>query len=260
MTKARLATDRAVLRISGADHAKFLQDLVTNDLAGLEQGLVYAALLTPQGKYLFDFLLAFDGDGILIDVASDRAPALVQRLNMYKLRADVTVTATDMAVVQLWGDPPAGAMPDPRAPQLGHRMFTPDPAALTAAHDVLSDDDWTALRIAFLVPESGVELIADDSYILEAGFERLNGVDFKKGCYVGQEVTARMKHKTALKKGLVQVSVDGTAPPPGTAVLAGEKVAGTLYSTATGTGLAHLRFDRATGEMSAGDATLRMMS
>ena len=115
----------------------------------------------------------------------------------------------------------------------------------------------TALRVAHLVPETGVELVADASYILEMGFERLNGVDFRKGCYVGQEVTARMKHKTELKKGLVRVDIDGPPPVPGTEILAGDKPAGTLYTAVQGAGLAYLRFDRAGGEMRAGDARIR---
>ena len=113
-----------------------------------------------------------------------------------------------------------------------------------------------ARRIALGVPESGAELLPDDSYILEMGFERLNGVDFRKGCYVGQEVTARMKHKTDLRKGLVRVRVEGEAPPPGTEIRAGDKPAGTLHSAAGGQGLAYLRFDRATGELVAGEARI----
>ena len=118
-------------------------------------------------------------------------------------------------------------------------------------------EDYAAHRIALGVPSSGVDLISNDSYILEMGSERLNGVDFRKGCYVGQEVTARMKHKTELKKGLAQVVLDGPAEP-GTEILAGEKVAGDLRSVSAGQGLAYLRFDRAGGEMRAGDAVLRL--
>ena len=113
--------------------------------------------------------------------------------------------------------------------------------------------DWDAIRVAACIPETGIELIPDDSYILEAGFDRLSGVDHRKGCYVGQEVTARMKHKTELRKGLVTVEVEGTAPV-GTAIMAGEREAGVLYTQAGGQGIAYLRFDRAGGEMQAGDA------
>jgi len=238
---------RIVLAVGGADRVEFLQGLVTNDVAKLSEGLVYAALLTPQGKYLADFFLKAEGDQILVDVDAELAPSLVKRLSMYKLRADVTLTETELAVHRGTGDAPDGALPDPRSSALGWRHYAPEPTT--------DAEDWTALRVAHAVPETGIELVPNETYILEAGFERLNGVDFRKGCYVGQEVTARMKHKTELKKGLVQVEVAGAAPA-GTAVMAGGKAAGTLYSQAGGRGLAHLRFDRATGEMTAGDATV----
>lgn len=244
---------RAVLRITGADARPLLQDLVTNNLDHVAPGaLVYAALLTPQGKYLFDFLVTEDEDGLLMDVAADRAPALAQRLSMYRLRRDMEITATDLSVTLVWGDgaPPEGALPDPRDPSLGWRLYGD---AVEATADRAAYD---AMRVARLVPETGAELLPDETYILEAGFERLNGVDFRKGCYVGQEVTARMKHKTVLKKGLARVSVTGDAAP-GSDIEADGKPAGRLHTVAGGEALAHLRFDRAGGEMQAGDATLR---
>lgn len=240
------ATDRKVLHLSGSDCAHFLQDLVSNDIA--RDGLAYAALLSPQGKYLFDFFVWSEGEDWFLDVAAARAPALAQRLTMYKLRADVTISASELRVYQVWDD--TLGMADPRHPALGRRVYTTD------ALEVADGPDWTALRVEHVVPETGIELIADDSYILEMGFERLNGVDFKKGCYVGQEVTARMKHKTELRKGLAKVRVDGPVPEIGTVIEAGGKEAGRLYSSADGHGLAYLRFDRATGEMQAGAARL----
>ena len=256
MTQALHLADRAVLRISGADVRDFLQGLVTNDVRRLDQGPVYAALLSPQGKYLFDFFLVPDGEDVLLDVKADRAAALAQRLAMYRLRAKVAVDPTDLAVVAGTGAPPAGAFADPRDPALGWRAVTADPAGLLAGLDALDPDALAALRIERLVPETGIELVPDDSYILEMGFERLNGVDFRKGCYVGQEVTARMKHKTELRKGLARVRVEGAAPPPGTEILAGGRPAGTLLSSAGGQALAYLRFDRAGGALTAGDARL----
>lgn len=244
---ADLIEDRQVVRITGADREGFLQGLVTNDVTGLAR-LTYAALLTPQGKYLADFFLLPSEGAILLDVQADLAPGLMQRLAMYKLRSDVQLEAVDMPVYRGTGDAPEGAWPDPRDPSLGWRVYGP----LAAAP---SDTDWDALRVAALVPESGVELIPNDSYILEAGFERLSGVDFKKGCYVGQEVTARMKHKTELRKGLARVAVEGAAPS-GTEILAGDRAAGTLYTQAQGQGIAYLRFDRAGADMTAGDATV----
>ena len=243
-------SDRRILKISGSDRVEFLQNLVTNDVGKLSDGLVYAALLTPQGKYLADFFLVPADDAILLDVSSELAQSLGQRLMMYRLRADVTIEATDISVARGLGTAPEGAFVDPRNPDLGWRAYDGRQS---------EDHDWDAVRVTAGVPESGVELLPNDSYPLEMGFERLNGVDFKKGCYVGQEVTARMKHKTELKKGLARVAVSGTALP-GTPILTADgKVAGTLFTQAGGEALAWLRFDRAGSEMTAGDAVISML-
>jgi tRNA-modifying protein YgfZ len=249
------ATDRAVLRLSGPGSRPFLQGVVTNDVHGLDRGPVYAGLLTPQGKYLFDFLLIPEGGDILIDVKAESAAALATRLDLYKLRARVTVERCELGVIVGLGDPaPDGAVDDPRERALGWRLYTRDPVAALAGLAPLDPAEWQALRVRHAVPESGIELVSDETYILEAGFERLAGVDFKKGCYVGQEVTARMKHKTEMRKGLVPVRVEGEPPPPGTEIIAAGRSAGVLYSVADGIGLAHLRFDRASGPMVAGSA------
>ena len=240
---------RKVLQITGPEARDFLQGLVTNDVAGLDHGPVYAALLTPQGKYLADFILVPGLDGaIWLDVDEGLADLVAQRLAMYKLRAKAEIGETGLRVRRGTGPAPAGALPDPRHPALGWRLYG----------DTEGDDgtDWDAVRVAHCIPETGIEL-TPDTFILEAGFERLHGVDFRKGCYVGQEVTARMKHKTELKKGLVTAAVEGSAPV-GTPVMAGEKQAGTLFTQADGRGIAYLRHDRATGEMRAGDATVRL--
>ena len=241
---------RRVLRITGRDRIEFLQNLVTNDVAGAADGIVWAALLTPQGKYLADFFLVGDGEAILLDVAEGLAAGLLQRLNMYKLRADVAIEATDIVVSQGLGDAPEGAFADPRHASLGWRAYDGRAGDMT---------DWTARRVAAGVPESGIELIPNDSYPLEVGFEAFNGVDFKKGCYVGQEVTARMKHKTELRKGLVQVHVEGQAPV-GTEIenRKGAKI-GTLYSQANGLGLAYVRRDRVDDGMTAGGAKVKLV-
>lgn len=239
---------RTLIQISGSDSFDFLQNLVSNDVSGARTGLIYTALLTPQGKYLADFFLTMQGDAFLLDVAATLAPGLAQRLNMYKLRADVTLSESPLKVSRGTGPAPDGALPDPRHPDLGWRLYAPD---------ALPDDgtDWDALRVAHVIPETGIELIPNETYLLEVGFEGLNGLDFKKGCYVGQEVVARMKHKTELRKGLVQVDITGTAPV-GTEITADGKPAGTLYTRSGGHALAYLRFDRARGPMTAGDATL----
>jgi len=245
------AGDRTVLAIGGSDRTEFLQGLVSNDVAGLAEGPVYAALLTPQGKYLADFLLVADGARILLDVATPLAPALTKRLALYRLRADVTIEETGLTVRRGLGDPPPGAVADPRHPALGWRAYGDGdggggPAAV----------DWDAIRVAHCIPESGVELIPEDSYILECGFERLHGVSHRKSWYVGQEVTARMKHKTELRKGLVTVGVAGPAAP-GTEITADGKPAGRLFTRADGRAIAFLRFDRARGaELRASAATV----
>lgn len=241
---------RRIYRITGKDREGFLQGLVSNDVRKLRDGPVYAALLSPQGKYLADFLLVPEGEAILLDVAAELAEGLVRRLSMYRLRADVQIAETALKVERGLGDPPPGAVADPRHPALGWRRYAETPGPEAAV-------DWDAIRVEHMIPATGIELVPEETYILEAGFERLNGVDFRKGCYVGQEVTARMKHKTELRKGLARVRIEGAAPP-GTPILAGEKEAGVLYTSAGGRALAHLRFDRAEGEMRAGAARVAL--
>ncbi|WP_171098205.1 folate-binding protein YgfZ [Ruegeria sp. HKCCD7255] len=242
--------NRRIFRLSGADTDSFLQGLITNDIEGLADGLVYAALLTPQGKYLADFFLKRDGDAVLLDVAETLADGLHKRLTMYKLRADVTIEPSGLNLQRGTGPAPAGALPDPRHKDMGWRAYT----EAAEAHD---GTDWDAIRVRHGIPETNIEL-TPDSYILESGFEDFNGVDFKKGCYVGQEVTARMKHKTELRKGLRVVEISGAAPA-GTQITTDGKPVGTLFTQSGGKAIAYLRFDRAGGEMQAADATLRLV-
>ncbi|MEP1765256.1 MAG: folate-binding protein [Sulfitobacter sp.] len=242
------APNRKILRLSGKDSHDFMQGLITNDIKRLTDGLVYAAILTPQGKYIADFFLAADGDDILLDADASQAAMLTQRLSMYKLRADVTITPTDLQLHRGTGDIPQDGHADPRHNALGWRAYRD-----TAQQD--DTTDWSALYVAHMIPTAGVEL-TPDSFILELGFEQLNGVDFRKGCYVGQEVTARMKHKTELRKGLAKVEITGTAPQ-GTPITADGKPVGTLLTQSGANALAYLRYDRATDVMQAGDATLK---
>ena len=254
---------RALIAVGGGDRVAFLQGLVTNDVARVAPArAVYAALLTPQGKYLFDFFLLDGGDGaVLIDVARNQAQALGLRLKMYCLRRDAEISVrNDLQVALVWGAGPdapglGGAMvvADPRAAQLGWRAYASDAGAALAGVTTGTQAEYDALRIAALVPETGVELQSEQTFILEAGFERLDGVDFRKGCYVGQEVTARMKHKTELRKGLVAVRLEGAAEP-GTPVTRDGKAVGTLFTSDGARALAHLRLDRAGPGMEAGAA------
>lgn len=223
-----MSQHRTVLALTGADTHHFLEGLITNHF-GPESALTYAALLSPQGKFIADFFLTNQDGGVLIDVATSHAPTLFQRLSMYKLRADVQISESPLHVHLGTGEA------DPRHPALPARAY------LARAQD--PQPDLSEICVTHVIPRTGIEL-TPDSYILEMGFERLNGVDFKKGCYVGQEINARMKHKTELKKGLIQVSHDGTAKPD-TPITSNGKPAGQLHSVWGNLGLAYLRFDRA---------------
>lgn len=245
------ARDRRLVTVEGANALPFLQGLVTNDVLKLSKGpgIVWAALLTPQGKYLADFFVVQLPDGpLLLDLPETLADATLKRLNLYRLRADVRLVPSTLRVQRGLGDAPPDALPDPRHPALGWRAYGPEQGTPPQI-------DWDAIRVEHLIPETGRELLVDDSYILEHGFERLHGVDFRKGCYVGQEVTARMKHKTELRKGLARVRVTGPADY-GTEITADGKPVGTLLTRAGDRALAYLRLDRATGPMQAGDATV----
>ncbi len=239
---------RSILEITGPDKQDFLQGLITNDIRKLDQGMVYAAMLTPQGKYLADFFLVRAGDAVLLDVDNALAPSLMQRLNMYRLRADVAIREGDLYVHRGTGDVPADGFADPRHADMGWRAYRDIPQ---------TDDtvDWTARRVQHVIPDTGQEL-GPDSFILEMGFERLNGVDFRKGCYVGQEVTARMKHKTELRKGLAQVHLEGVSGP-GTQITRDGKAVGVLHSRSGDMAIAYLRFDRVGDGMMAGDAKVK---
>ena len=242
---------RKLLEISGTDRRDFMQGLITNNIDRLANGLLYAALLTPQGKFLTDFFLFERGQTIIIDAPAITADALIARLNMFKLRADVAIAPADIQIFRGTGPLPDNAMADPRHAALGWRQYGEE----------TGDDgsDWDAIRVAHCIPETGIELIPNASFILETGFERLNGVDFKKGCYVGQEVVARMKHKTTLRKGLLTVSIKGHAPV-GTPITVNGKPVGTIFTQSGGHAIAYLRFDRAKGEMLAGQATVTVTS
>jgi len=248
-TSGLAAADRAVLRVGGAGAREFLQGLVTNDVRRLEVGgAAYAALLSPQGKYLFDFFLVADGpEDALVDVKADRAAALAQRLAMYRLRAPVTIAPAGLEVALGLGPAPEGprVAADPRDPALGWRAYVPDAGAFVRGMVALEPAVLTALRVERGVPETGVELIPDDSYILEMGFERLNGVDFRKGCYVGQEVVSRMEHRgTARTRTLILKTRNGFGLVGGLEVRAGEQLIGRAGECYGSTLLAQIRTDK----------------
>ncbi|ABL68843.1 CAF17-like 4Fe-4S cluster assembly/insertion protein YgfZ [Paracoccus denitrificans] len=235
---------RRILAVSGEDRVEFLQGLVTNKV-GPEP--CWAALLTPQGKYLADFLIVPDGERLLVDVDARLEGDLMRRLSMYKLRSKVALEPTDLTVARGTGPAPEGAIMDPRHDALGWRLYGGE-----------GDDgsDWDAIRVAHCIPETLVELIPNETFILEAGFERLHGVDFRKGCYVGQEVTARMKHKTELRKGLVTVGIEGAAPVGTPILMADGREVGTLFTQSGDRAIAYMRFDRMGEGLVAGDARI----
>ncbi|MEQ1714714.1 MAG: folate-binding protein [Hyphomicrobium sp.] len=256
---ARLA-DRGVVSVTGPDAAKLLQGLVTNDVAHLPAGqAAHAALLSAQGKILFDFIAVRSTDGYLLDVARDKAADLVKRLTMYKLRANVTIkdASDEYAVLALWGDNHASSgetsgtvsFIDPRASALGRRIlaetaFAADIASATNGSDT-DAAAYHAHRIEVGVPEGGKDYDFGDAYPHEANFDLFNGVSFAKGCYVGQEIVARMQHKTVVRKRVVRVTGDRKLPSDRPEILAGDVVIGKLGSVSVAHGLALLRLDRA---------------
>jgi folate-binding protein YgfZ len=250
---AALLSDRAVVRVSGPAAGSFLQGLVTNDIDKAKPGgAVHAGLLTPQGKVLFDFFVVPAGDGFLLELAKAKADNLVQRLGFYKLRAQVDI-ANDpsFAVAATWGALPrlpdgAFSYADPRLPALGHRILLP---AGTSRGDLgctlAAEDQYHARRIELGVPEGGRDYAFGDTFPHEAMFDQLAGVDFNKGCFVGQEVVSRMEHRRAARKRVVGVDGEGPLPPSGADITAGGTSIGTLGSVSGGSGLALLRLDRA---------------
>jgi tRNA-modifying protein YgfZ len=259
--KAAALEDRGVLSVSGAEATVFLQGLLTNDVERLEPGEArYGALLTPQGKILFDMIVVRTPDGddpsYLIDCAAAQAADLARRLGFYRLRAKVAIAdvSADRAVAAFWGDerPSIDGLlyADPRDPRLGWRAIVPRPAAAAVGLEHLNE--YEGLRIAVGAPKGGLDFAYADAFPHDANFDRLNGVDFDKGCYVGQEVVSRMKHRGAARKRVARVKLAGPAPAPGTPVMDGELAVGALGSSSGREALAMLRIDRAEEAMAAG--------
>ncbi|MCK4277458.1 folate-binding protein YgfZ [Methyloceanibacter sp.] len=248
--QAALLLDRGALRVTGADAAKFLQGIITSDLDKTEDGgAVHAALLTPQGKILFDFFVVADDGGFLIEAAKDTLPELSTRLGFYRLRAAVEIAEVpDLQVAAVWdgtADLPEGAtsFADPRLAALGTRILLPKGSTIGGC-DESGAGAYHAHRIRLGVPEGGRDFALGDSFPHEALFDQLNGVDFEKGCFVGQEVVSRMQHRGTTRKRVVPV--EGDAPlESGTEVRAGDLPIGRIGSVDGQFGLALLRLDRA---------------
>lgn len=269
---------RGVLEVAGADRVAFLQGLVSNDVARAAAGApVYSALLTAQGKYLHDFFVVALGEALYLDGERSRLGDLQRRLSLYRLRSKVTLTdaSAKFIAAAAWGygaaaklglaagaaKPFAGGViyADPRLAALGVRFLIPAghegdiAAAGFARTDAAAYDRH---RLALGVPDGSRDLEIEKSILLENGFEELNGVDFAKGCYMGQELTARTKYRALIKKRLVPVKVEGPLPAPGTKVMRNGEEVGELHSGADGVALAMLKLDALAGPLSAGDAKL----
>jgi tRNA-modifying protein YgfZ len=263
-----LRPDRGVLEISGPDRVTFLQGLVSNDVRKVgPDRAIYAALLTPQGKYLHDFFLAQQGEAILLEGERARLPDLLRRLSMFKLRAKVALAEVSdrFSLAVAFGDDaadklglrkdPGSAVPfgggiayvDPRLPELGARLLLPqseDSRALDAAGFTRTEPEvYDRLRLSLGVPDGSRDLPIEKAILLEAGFDELNGVDWEKGCYMGQELTARTKYRALIKKRLMPVKVNGPLPEPGTPVKLGDQEAGEIRSGRDDCALALLRLE-----------------
>ncbi len=260
--KAALLGDRGVIRVSGEDATSFLQGLLTNDVERLKPGEArYAGLLTPQGKILFDTLVVRapteTGAAFLLDCAAEQAADLAKRLGFYKLRARVSIAdeSADHRVVAFWGAQPENApgavfYADPRDPRLGWRAILPRARAVAVGE--AHAETYEGLRIGAGVPKGGVDFVYGDAFPHDANFDLIHGVDFEKGCYVGQEVVSRMKHRGTARKRVARVKVLGEPPAPGTPVLDGELAVGTLGSSSGREALAMLRLDRVEAANAAG--------
>jgi tRNA-modifying protein YgfZ len=246
MAYAAILDDRSVIALSGGEARDFLQGLITNDMASCAPGRpIYTGLLTPQGKILFDFFVLEHDGVLLIDCAKERASDLLKRLAMYRLRAKIEIASRpQLAVAAVWGGAWTSplACADPRLPALGQRI-TANHADVTRAIAGLAPGDYELHRLSLGVPGSA-DLPPDSVLALDAGFEELNGVNFKKGCYVGQEVTARMKHRATARKRFVIAQVPGQVPPRGTPILADGMELGSLATGKGGMALALVRLDR----------------
>ncbi|MBL4789557.1 MAG: folate-binding protein YgfZ [Kordiimonadaceae bacterium] len=243
--------NRAALRLHGNDIRDFLQGLVTNDVALTAPGnAVYAAMLTPQGKFLYDMIIVADGNDLLLDVEAERSTALMQRLTMYKMRADVIITAEDASVWALWdGEAETGiSYTDPRHKALKLRVISHTPPVSTA--EKLDQTAYDKRRIRHGVPDGSLDIMAEKYFWLETNAEKLNGVSFTKGCYVGQELTARMKHRGTLKKSLTPIKLSGSASAGDKITTAEGKAAGDIRTVADGFALAYFRLEHSEADIS----------
>lgn len=258
LSLARLP-ERGVLAVSGPDRVVFLQGLVSNDVATAAPGrAVWAALLTPQGKWLADFFILAEAERLLLDCERKQVAMLLARLGRYRLRAAVALAdlSEEMLVYAAWGGAPESApgviaAPDPRLPEAGWRVLSP--VALPAN---ASFEEWDLHRLALGLPDGSRDLEPERTLLLEAGFDELNGVSWDKGCYMGQELTARTRYRGLVKRRLLPVGIAGPLPSPRTPVLGAGAERGTMCSGRQDRGLASLRLDALASPLRCGEATL----
>ena len=269
MTHYALLKEREVIDVTGPDSRAFLQGKISNNMDNLnpEQSM-YAAMLTPQGKYLYDFIVIDKNPAIWMDTEKARCDALTQRLNLFRLNSDVQIypQGSSLTVVAIWGaealscvglKDKAGltsafgsglALTDPRHSSLGSRLIAPttDINSLTSSLGIekASSAAYDAHRLHLGIPDGSRDLVVDKSFLLESNFEDLNGVAFDKGCYIGQENTARQKHRGTIRKRLVKVRIDGPTPDPNTPVTWRNDEIGTMRSSRDDQGIAMIRLDR----------------
>ncbi len=283
-TSAILLKKRGVLAVGGGDAREFLQGLVSNDLNRVSpECAVYAALLTPQGRYLHDFFIVEKDGGFLLDCEAERSADLLKRLKVYTLRSDVKIedATGDYRVYVLSGENASSstnipgrrfdfahrnAYIDPRLAELGARALLPrdgaESALENAGFSLGKAEDYERLRLELGIPDGSRDMEVEKALLLENGFDELHGVDWEKGCYMGQELTARTKHRGLVKKRLMPVTVDGPLPAPDTPVMLGEAEVGTVASGLDTCALALLRLEavkeaREQGEaLRAGEARL----
>lgn len=235
---------RALIRVAGLDARPFLHNLLTQDVETLAPGaLRFGALLSPPGRMLFDLFVWGEDAGVVLDVAAERRDALMQRLSMYRLRADVTVEALDEPVFAAWGSDVEGFVADPRVAGLGGRRYG-------AAEANTDEASYHAHRLSLGAPDAAADAPMDTTYPIEANFDLLNGIDFHKGCFIGQETTSRMWRRGAIKNRMLPITFDGPAPAFGAEVLNGELRAGEVRAGRDGAAMALLRLDRIDGALS----------
>jgi folate-binding protein YgfZ len=263
--KVALLDDRGVIRIAGEAARSFLNGLVTTDVSKVTPDQpCFAGLLSPQGKIIADFIVVapLDGDGVLLDLPRALAGAVLKKLNFYRLRAQVTCEdqSDTLGVLAVWGGAGATAhgliYPDPRLPALGYRVILPPHLAAEAAAELGAElveaAAYDTHRIALGIPRGGMDFSYGDAFPHDAAMDQLAGVDFTKGCYVGQEVVARMQHRGLARNRIVPLVYEGIAPEVGSNVTAGDKSVGTVGSSAGSRALALLRLDRVADALAAG--------